>query len=470
MSKIVSSHQQFSISEFDQVGNDVARYIHSTSEEKHRIDVIVSPKNEKSDYVRNLIEVFLPVGFPGSVTADYLPLYLLKIFPGIGVGDSTVSPTSALLLSVLQVSIGRLATVLFAHRLGTSIEPECKMYRFAADILNDSALILDCLSPIFPRVWRLPFWCLSSVLRSTCGVAAGSSKASLSAHFATQGNLGELNAKDSSQETVISLLGMLVGSLLLPYISSQKMTWVWLILLLIIHLRTNYLAVRSICLRTFNRQRANIFFSEVIQKLNNVEPNLLIEKEYSNDSLRNSIWYLDLPSPSYISQKEKIFERDGVLRWKNSSALGYCKLGVSLKSILDCFGCSDVKTGSYSSLHSHQFQQLLNIYKDSGYILCYSKSQKTYLVAIKSHIKSEVEVHLKAWTQALYLAKFELSTDGPDSNSTSLIQAYQRTCKFADQLVNSVISSPSFAKLGWNLEISAMETIPGTRFSYGIRA
>lgn len=33
-----------------------------------------------------------------------------------------------------------------------------------------------------------------SVLRSLCGVAAGSSKASLSAHFARWGNLGELNA------------------------------------------------------------------------------------------------------------------------------------------------------------------------------------------------------------------------------------------------------------------------------------
>ena len=30
--------------------------------------------------------------------------------------------------------------------------------------------------------------------RALCGVAAGSSKASLSAHFAKKGNLGELNA------------------------------------------------------------------------------------------------------------------------------------------------------------------------------------------------------------------------------------------------------------------------------------
>jgi len=90
--------------------------------------------------------------------------------------------------------MGRIATILFAHRLGTSLEPECKMYRLAADIFNDAAMLLDCLSPALPKASRVALLSLSSILRSLCGVAAGSSKASLSAHFATQGNLGELNA------------------------------------------------------------------------------------------------------------------------------------------------------------------------------------------------------------------------------------------------------------------------------------
>jgi hypothetical protein len=68
------------------------------------------------------------------------------------------------------------------------------MYRLAADVFNDAAMILDCLSPAFPKSSRVLLLSLSSVLRALCGVAAGSSKASLSAHFATQGNLGELNA------------------------------------------------------------------------------------------------------------------------------------------------------------------------------------------------------------------------------------------------------------------------------------
>ena len=134
--------------------------------------------------------------------------------------------------------MGRIATIVFAHRLGTALEPECKMYRLAADIFNDSAMVLDCLSPALPKTLRVGLLGLSSVLRALCGVAAGSSKASLSAHFARWDNLAELNAvscspmpplfgrplpsgltltlmcfrgqKDSSQETVISLLGMLV--------------------------------------------------------------------------------------------------------------------------------------------------------------------------------------------------------------------------------------------------------------------
>jgi hypothetical protein len=110
------------------------------------------------------------------------------------VGDATASPTVALLLSVVQDSVGRIATILFAHRLGTSLEPECKMYRLAADVFNDSAMILDCLSPVFPKTSRVSILCFSSALRALCGVAAGSSKASLSAHFARWGNLGEINA------------------------------------------------------------------------------------------------------------------------------------------------------------------------------------------------------------------------------------------------------------------------------------
>jgi len=113
----------------------------------------------------------------------------------VGVGDASASPSSALLLHILQDSSGRVATILFAHRVGTALEPECKTYRLAADVFNDIAMIMDCLSPMIPAgVMRVSILSTAGVLRALCGVAGGSSKASLSAHFAKWGNLAELNA------------------------------------------------------------------------------------------------------------------------------------------------------------------------------------------------------------------------------------------------------------------------------------
>jgi hypothetical protein len=184
------------------------------------------------------------------------------VLQGIGVGDAASSATGAVLLSVLQESTGRLATILFAHRAGQAIEPDCKRYRFLADILNDAALLLDVLSPALPWYPRVLVLCAAGVLRSLCGVAGGAAKASLSAHFARNGNLAELNAKDGSQETVISLLGMLVGSLFVHAVQGRAAVWAWMCVLLAVHLWTNYQAVRAVQMRSLNRQRLGLVAAE----------------------------------------------------------------------------------------------------------------------------------------------------------------------------------------------------------------
>lgn len=114
---------------------------------------------------------------------------------GVGVGNANASPTAALLLHILQDSTGRIATILFAHRVGTALEPECKRYRLAADVFNDLGMVLNCLSPMVPAGGaRVGVLSVAGVLQALCGVAGGSSKASLSAHFARGGNLAEVNA------------------------------------------------------------------------------------------------------------------------------------------------------------------------------------------------------------------------------------------------------------------------------------
>ncbi|KAI0602345.1 vitamin B6 photo-protection and homoeostasis-domain-containing protein [Biscogniauxia sp. FL1348] len=260
-------------------------------------DEVGEPKVKSRSRFMAALDVFLPAGYPHTVTRDYTRYQIYDslqafsstiagllssraVLQGFGVGDAASSATAAVLLTVLQESTGRLATILFAHRLGRAIEPECKYYRFIADLFNDSALFLDVLCPALPSYLKVAALCSSGVLRALCGVSAGASKASLSAHFARNGNLAELNAKDGSQETVISLLGMLAGSLFVRVVHGRLAVWAWMAALVSIHLWTNYQAVRSVQMRTLNRQRATLVITEFLRSGRVLRPKQVAHREH----------------------------------------------------------------------------------------------------------------------------------------------------------------------------------------------
>ncbi|KAI6443521.1 hypothetical protein MCOR22_005318 [Pyricularia oryzae] len=269
------------IFDVDQTGNVLCSYDHGD-----RIDDNSdgSMKIEKTHVplIKAIFYAFLPAGFPHTVTEDYLHYQIYDslqafsssiasllanraVLEGLGVGDASQSPTAALVLKIIQDTISRLATIMFAYRMGTAIEPECKSYRFLADIFNDAAQILDLLVPVLPLLPKVSVLVTSGCLRSLCGVAAGASKASLSAHFAKTGNLAELNAKEASQETVVSLVGMLTGTAVVHMVEDKTAVWCWMVVLICMHLMMNYRAVRNVRMLTLNRQRATIVFREFLE-------------------------------------------------------------------------------------------------------------------------------------------------------------------------------------------------------------
>ncbi|EXJ59165.1 hypothetical protein A1O7_06597 [Cladophialophora yegresii CBS 114405] len=229
-----------------------------------------------------LMDVFLPAGYPLSVTADYTSYQVYDtlqafastiagllasraVLVGMGVGSEDASLVTTMLLYIAQETIGRVATILFAHYFSQSIEAEVKFYRFFADIVNDLAFILDCLSPGLPVLGRVCTLCVSNACRAVCGVSGGSSKAILSSHFAKSGNIGELNAKDGSQETVISLIGMWAGGFVVSKVHGTWNTWCCLLPLLALHLWANWMAVKSVRLTSLNGERASILFSALLK-------------------------------------------------------------------------------------------------------------------------------------------------------------------------------------------------------------
>ncbi|KAI9733236.1 MAG: hypothetical protein M1834_003320 [Cirrosporium novae-zelandiae] len=461
------------IEETDEAGNVIATYFesHPTNSSASRIDVAYPP--HQNNIPQKVLSVFLPAGYPNSVTHDYLEYQIYvggnarawlfhfadqrqdslqafsssiagllsnrAVLQGVGVGDADASPTAALLLTVLQESMGRLATIWFAHSLGTSLEPECKMYRLAADVFNDGAMILDCLSPALPKAPRVVLLSCSSILRALCGVAAGSAKASLSAHFAKWGNLGELNAKDSSQETIISLMGMLAGSLVVSQVSSTWATWFWLISLLSIHLAMNYAAVRAVSMHTLNRQRANIVFSSLIE----------------DDKVL---------APGDTSIKEKIFEKDGVLRWKGSTVLRYCQIGVPLGSLLSSLGQVQHGTRSIREMNI-DLSVLRSIYHSEQYLLWYNARQEHAYIVLKQGVTANSQ--LKGWVNALMVARrisrqrHQHGAEPHKTDNQEMLQILKEELSFLSEDFDGWIKR--LHAVGWDTDIAALETLHGSR-------
>ena len=111
-----------------------------------------------------------------------------------------------------------------------------------------------------------------------CGIAAGATKSSITQHFAVRGNIADLNAKEGTQETLVSLVGMLLGIIMARCLrvlddeegtnnksmsSSEFFSWVMFLVLTLVHVWANYLGVKMLRLRTLNRERTETAFAEM---------------------------------------------------------------------------------------------------------------------------------------------------------------------------------------------------------------
>lgn len=103
--------------------------------------------------------------------------------------------------------------------------------------------------PLFPPVYLhleylfMPWFCLFSlgtVCKTMCGVAAGCTKNSITAHFAVAGNIADVSAKESAQETAVTLCGIMGGLAFASTIADPRVAWHVFIALTLLHVVANY--------------------------------------------------------------------------------------------------------------------------------------------------------------------------------------------------------------------------------------
>ncbi|MCJ8739018.1 hypothetical protein PDJAM_G00042300 [Pangasius djambal] len=225
-----------------------------------------------SDAFKN---VFLPQGYPESVSEDYLQYQIwdtLQAFSsslsgtlatqaslkGVGVGNQEATVAAATVTWLLRDGTGMLGRILFAWFKGSKLDSEAKKWRLFADILNDVAMLMEITAPHFPPFFTL-IVCIAGVFKSIVGVAGGATRAALTVHQARRNNMADISAKDGSQETLVNLAGLLVSLVLIPLVTDNPvLTFILFFLFTALHLFANYKAVRSVVMETLNEARLAI--------------------------------------------------------------------------------------------------------------------------------------------------------------------------------------------------------------------
>jgi hypothetical protein len=213
-------------------------------------------------------------------------------------------------------------------------------------------------------------------------------------------------------------------------ITSTEASWVAVVVLLAIHLVTNYKAVRCVEMRTLNRHRANILFS----------------------TYRDSGIVL---TPRELSCRERILERDGVLRWGSLGVLGHARVGVKFSAVLAAAGGSGITVDGFAEMFSAQ-----------KYILWPSMTRnwvgyRRLMIHISLLKGATTEDQLKAWFHALILSR-ALALD-PEANLGTAEKQVLAAMVEADSCFAH--AAKLFSAKGWDLHTACIETTSGFRIA-----
>lgn len=335
---------------------------------------VVIDNEKRFSTVRNFfMSVFLPQGYPDSVSKDYLPYQLWDsiqafassitgtlsthaVLKGAGVGDESATPMAATITWLLKDGTGMVGRILFAWMNGSNLDCDPKKWRLFADFLNDIAIFIDLLSPSMKSIFTFVM-CISALSKSLVGVAGGATRAALTQHQALRNNMADVSAKDGSQETLVNLSALICSLMIMPVVSgNQMLIWTLFLLFTTIHLFANYKAVSAVVMDTFNIERFQIAV------------NLYISLKYKSMSIQE------------VNKRESVF----IKLWTKTPKIGI-SLSETLKGYCNFFTLQDIYKRAF---------YFLNVGRNKGYSMD---------IKITLHNESNVFTQMEALFQACIL-------------------------------------------------------------------
>lgn len=261
-----------------------------------------------------------------------------------------------------------------------------------------------------------------------------------------RGNLADLNSKESTQETLSSLMGMVGGIFLARQLqkfdesNSYWITWVIFIILTFLHIWSNYRGVQVLVLKTLNLERYKCAVDELLDVCEN---NYVSE----NDNLR--LGFLSdnamLDTIKFIAQPENISE--SIFRSMHSLLFsGRIRAGVSFYEFSQNITSKILSDLMMQQFHSERY--LLNIYKCNG--------MHNYCIKVVLRSDSNLDDMLKSLFHALLIERL---ISNKKNRSHRFIPEYQEIVKLTHKLLvqslysekgNNVCLLDHLSNAGWD--------------------
>ena len=218
----------------------------------------------------------------------------------------------------------------------------------------------------------------------------------------------------------------------MSYVSSPNATWSCLIVLLSIHLATNHAAVRAVSLHSFNRQRANIVVSNFLE--------------------HNKVM-----TPNEVSSQERIFEWDGILRWKGK-VFAQASIGVTLHSLLKTMAPAHTATGAIRD-GNFILERLVKIYSHEDFLVWIDSSKRIAYIVLKAQASARAQ--LKAWTLALWGVHRFVIEYATGANPENILQLLEITLSDISERWDDFVERIRDA--GWDVDVAHLETSSSSR-------
>jgi glutamate N-acetyltransferase/amino-acid N-acetyltransferase len=187
----------------------------------------------------------------------------------IGVGAKRTLPAAAAINWVLKDGLGRLGRLSVATKFGESFDSDLKRFRFSSSLLYATSLSLDFLTPLFPHYF-LPMASLANVGKSVGLTTYISTQPAFHRSFAISENLADISAKSQAQQMAVDTLGLAVAVTLSALCARHSESARRLLPLVAFPFLVggDLMAIsnelRSIHLRSLNKERAEILAAEFV--------------------------------------------------------------------------------------------------------------------------------------------------------------------------------------------------------------